>query len=779
MLRSALIFVAYLALAVVMTWPLALRLSTAVADLGDPLLNVWILDWDCHALTHAPWRIFQAPVFYPSKFPLAYSENLIAVAVVVLPFHLAGVPPIAVYNIAVLLGFALSAYAGYVLARMVTGNASASFIAGLLYGFIPYKLAHLQHLQILWSLWPPLLLAALLAYRRAPSWRNSSLIGAATVLSALTNLYYFIFGMLGLALALVLVAIAEGREARFWARLIAAMTVAAALLIPILLPYAIVAKDYDMRRGTGESLGNSATPADWLIAPDRSAVYGHVVDPARRQNERELFPGLMLLLLAAAAVVLTPPRESASAEPSSRAAPRWLDALIVFAAIVTWAGAVDDSSRLTTKFPAMVLTAAIVARLAIRFPRALGPGNLRGALRRSRYPLEMWIAALWIGIGVLGSLGLNAYFHSFLFQYVPGFRATRVPARWAMIAYTGLVPWAACGTAVLARSRRVVMALILALALIDVWPRIRWELAPVEISPVDRWIAEAKSGPLFFLPIDRLYLLYEYMLRSTLHHQPIMNAISGFEPPLHRALREQPLSDTTLDRLERNGYRFVVVRPDWCGPGIVSVYPWLERNLAMGRLAFVRHFDYAINGDWVFAVTRVEKQWQRFREPGAADAAGFTPDQELGRLLSGQQVYEGATFGQLFQPRPGVEVTGPLEVSGWALSPYGIRSVTVLVDAGRRRFSAALFARADVSARFPLLPQNPRPAFALVLPSRPRGVPESTDVQIEIVDGRGEATRLRDILITWRSAGLSPVHGRGAIPEPAGTATAPHAAPHR
>jgi hypothetical protein len=740
----------YAAVAVVTTWPLALRLTTAVADLGDPLLNVWILDWDCHALTHAPWRIFDAPLFYPSKVPLAYSENLIAVAAAVLPFHLAGVPPIGVYNIAVLLGLTLSAYAGYVLAQVATRNAqpAASFIAGLLYGFVPYKLAHLQHLQILWSLWPPLLLAALFAYRRAPSRRNAAFVAASIVLGAMTNLYYFFFGMAALGLALVTMTIAERRDRRFWLRLFAALAIAGALLIPILRPYAIVSKDYDMRRGYGESLMNSATPADWLIPAHRSLVYGKIADPERRQNERELFPGLVVLFLAACALLYTDRSPLAvgrlpSGQRPTATGQRFLDALIIVAAIATYVGAVADNDFLTTKFPATVLVAAIVARLAVR-------GTLRGALERSRFPLEMWIAAVWIVVGVLGSLGLHAFFHAFLFQYVPGFRATRVPARWAMIAYAGLVPWAAWGAAAVARSRRTVAALLVALALVDVWPRIRWEMAPVEVSPVDRWIGEAKAGPLFFLPIDRLHLLYEYMLRSTAHHQPTMNAISGFEPPLHRALRSQPLSDVTLDRLERNGYRFVVVRPDWAGAEVLAIYPWLRQNLANGRLAFVRRFDYAMNGDWVFAITRVEKQWTRFRAPDVRDAAGFTPDQELQRLLAGQTVYAGATFGQLHQPSQGTEVKGPLEISGWAMSPHGIRGVNVLLNAGRRRFTAPLFPRADVTARFPWYPRTPHPAFALVIPARPPGVGEETDVQIEIVDGRGEATRLRDVLITWQ-----------------------------
>src|SRR2546423_15337847 len=96
-----------------MTWPLTLRLTTAVADLGNPLLNVFIIDWDCHALLHAPLSIFDAPVFYPSKYPLAYSENMIAIAAAVLPFHAAGVPPIGVDNPAGPLGLTPFAVARY------------------------------------------------------------------------------------------------------------------------------------------------------------------------------------------------------------------------------------------------------------------------------------------------------------------------------------------------------------------------------------------------------------------------------------------------------------------------------------------------------------------------------------------------------------------------------------------------------------------------------------------------------------------------------------------
>jgi len=122
---------------------------------------------------------------------------------------------------------------------------------------------------------------------------------------------------------------------------------------------------------------------------------------------------------------------------------------------------------------------------------------------------------------------------------------------------------------------------------------------------------------------------------------------------------------------------------------------------------------------------------------------------DLQRLLTGKPVYAGNTFGQLHQPRSGDEVNGALEVSGWALSPHGIREVSLLVDAGRRRIPLPLFPRADVTALYPWYPKTPNPAFAAVVP-RPRGIPEETDVQVEIIDGRGEATRLRDVLLTWK-----------------------------
>src|SRR5438093_1960092 len=112
--RGLLLFALFLAMAIVLTWSMAVRLETTVSDLGDPLLNAWILNWDQYAWTHGH-AVYQAPLFYPAKDPLAFSENLFGIAAVMLPFYLAGLPPLVVHNLAFLIGLAFCAYGASVL----------------------------------------------------------------------------------------------------------------------------------------------------------------------------------------------------------------------------------------------------------------------------------------------------------------------------------------------------------------------------------------------------------------------------------------------------------------------------------------------------------------------------------------------------------------------------------------------------------------------------------------------------------------------------------------
>src|SRR5437588_7271588 len=175
----ALAAVLFAALAIAMTWPLAANLGSAVAWPGDPFLNIWILDWDWWATFHQPLSLFQANAFYPARLPLAYSENLYGIAVVLFPFRALGVPPIAAYNVAMLLGYAFSGFGAYALGRYVTGSWWAGIAAGIFYAFVPFRITHAAHVQHVWAGWLPILIVALLHYKKQPTWPRATLFGFA------------------------------------------------------------------------------------------------------------------------------------------------------------------------------------------------------------------------------------------------------------------------------------------------------------------------------------------------------------------------------------------------------------------------------------------------------------------------------------------------------------------------------------------------------------------------------------------------------------------------
>lgn len=581
MKRELAAFGIFLAVSVAFTWPLALHLDSAAADRGDPLLTAAILEWVGHALLHAPLSLYDFPIYHPGRFALAYSENLIGIALLLLPLRMFGLSALAVQNLALIVGYAFSAYGVYVLARLVTRRVAPSILAGILFAFGSFMVSHVQHIQIVWSGWLPLLLAAVLAYWRAPGGRQAALLGAAFLMNGLTNVYWLMYGGVLLLVTVAFLALAEPRRGRrFWLPLAGALAIASVLLVPLLLPYQIVADEYGMRRSTSDSRGGSASLTNWLVPSSRNALYGSVPDPALHLDERELFPGILMLFLAAAAWrsrarVPTP-------EMAVRRTPLILDLAIATFAIFTLIATIQD--RITAgrfsfsgaDVPAMITLILLLARF---FP------EVRNRMRTSRFTLEEQAAALWILFGFVASLGWNAFLHPFLFRVLPMFRATRTPARWAVAADIGLAVWAAMGAvALLERTnrKRVVTALLLACAILELRPRIRWDLLDPHVAPVYRWLAREKPGVVLELPVLAHGVPYEYILATAIHRNPILNGASGFEPPLHELLRTKEdklqYDDAFLDAAVRNGCAIVVVHESRLSPERrAAILPMLQR----------------------------------------------------------------------------------------------------------------------------------------------------------------------------------------------------------
>src|SRR5258708_5752429 len=281
---------------------------------------------------------------------------------------------------------------------------------------------------------------------------------------------------------------------------------------------------------------------------------------------------------------------------------------------------------------------------------------------RSRFSLEAWAAAVFIIIGFAGSFGVRFFFYEFLFRRVPIYQSLRIPARWAVIAYTGLSVWAALGVVALLANRssawrRALIVLLLALAFVDVLPRIRWDYGAPPPAGVDLWLNQQQSsiqGSVLHLPMSNNAVQYYYLLSATAHHVPIMNGVSGFEPPLHWKLREageqHRFDDDYMDTVEGNRCALIIVHADWLGDQTPGLIVWLRRQLQRRRLAFVRRFDHLVQGDYVFAVTKNEHAWPALRGNDSVDGAGRIPDENLLRFLAGPPTYNASTFGLIDRP---------------------------------------------------------------------------------------------------------------------------------
>jgi hypothetical protein len=123
--------------------------------------------------------------------------------------------------------------------------------------------------------------------------------------------------------------------------------------------------------------------------------------------------------------------------------------------------------------------------------------------------------------------------------------------------------------------------------------------------------------------------------------------------------------------------------------------------------------------------------------------------EDLAAFLRGEPTFSEATFGHLDSPAPDARVTKPW-FEGFAFSPYGIREVNLLFNNGAIREPTSPLADDQALRRaFRWYDATAHPRFGRAFDRRPPGVRPNTDVQVEIIDGRGRRTLLEDRWISW------------------------------
>jgi hypothetical protein len=294
------VVVTFLALTALITYPQVTQLGTSVPYHSDPYFSMWRLAWVAHAIRTDPRALFEANIFYPAHDTLGYSDAMLLPGAAAAPLFWAGMNPVLIYNLALLGAFALSGYAAFLLARVLTGSVTGSIVAGVIYAFAPYRFCHYMHLELQFVFWTPF--ALLLVHRivAAGRMRDGVLLGLTLAAQLLSSIYVGVFALTYAAVLMpALLVLTGARQVR---RFLVPTMVGAMLTIAIVTPY-MVAYGHAARgvglRSLDEVRVYSASMTNYLSAPAISRLYGWTASTDRSwADEMNLFPGLLACALA-------------------------------------------------------------------------------------------------------------------------------------------------------------------------------------------------------------------------------------------------------------------------------------------------------------------------------------------------------------------------------------------------------------------------------------------------------------------------------------------------
>ena len=504
----------YLIAAVIFSWPLARHSSSVLVALepkGDSQLNLWILGWDLQTLfAHPSWlltgRIFDANIFYPAPGTLAYADHLLLQALAVGPLYGVTHNLALCYNAIYLCSLVLSAWAMYAFVRSITGNTASALVAGLIWGFCPYRFSQLSHLQLQPLYWMPLTMFWFHRLALERTRRAAVGLGSAIALQAVSSIYYAIIGGVGLVIGGVLLAWPTKcwRDRRWWSRLMLATAITIVIVAPAAWPYWRAQQREGFGRNLYEASHGAAVPADYLKAPPINFLFGRTgwLRPApprpgetplpRNGAERDLFPGFVVLALAIAGLVCV---------------------------------------------------------------RA-----------RSSRPFVTSLAAMGVA-GFVLSLGPNGWrtLYVFLYEHVYGFQIMRASSRFSVLVFFALAGLAGLGVQSVSRlaepvrerkrtpSRAAALiagGTVLAIGIEFLNGVLELVPPPPTHTAIGHWLATAtRPGAVVYLPLSLDIDNTSVMVASLEHRRPIVNGYSGQRPTFYEALVQAMSGFPSVDAL--------------------------------------------------------------------------------------------------------------------------------------------------------------------------------------------------------------------------------------
>lgn len=500
------VWVYFTALAVLMTWPLALRMGDSiVGSIGDNIYFVWMIGWVKRALFDLHTNPFNVWFLnYPEGWSLAYTEITPAQLLLAVPFSLLGGPTFG-YNAALLLTFILSGVSMFLWVRHLTGRWEASLVAGTIFAFLPYRFAHflIGHLNLTGTQWFPIYFWGFcdLLQAREFRWKPALLAGVGLGLIALTSQYYLYMSLLISAFMAFVYLIFLNRKQltsrSFWKGVGAAVLAALPLVGVAVAPFVLLAQQGGLPdRNLGIVRMYSASPTDFFLPSTDHFLWGRWIGTHFNRDvwvEGTLYIGAVALVLAL---------------------------------IAWWRRKQSGQAHLML----MLLWGA-----ALAFLLAMGT-DFHWLSQPVTLTLPEFLARLLHRSGEV-PLALPGYF---LFLHFPFYAKLRAFMRFGIFVLVFSSAAAGLGTAWLLKEKvghkaALLTALLLALVILDFYPGPYTTFAKVEARPVDAWLAnQPGKGALVQFPFSEEED-QEQTYYTLFHGKPYVGGFFNAFPPVQYA----------------------------------------------------------------------------------------------------------------------------------------------------------------------------------------------------------------------------------------------------
>ena len=294
-------FVVCLLLALLHTWPIARSPAHESLDVNaDVDILAWTLSWIARAIVTQPLTWIDGNIFAPEPHVLLYTDPILVPALMGAPVRWLGGSPILTFNLVLVAGLTLTAWAGWLVAWRWTGSFAAALVAGTLLAFNGHLLTRLAHIPAahIWGV--PLTIWLTDRILERPARNDVFLLPVVVLATAVTSAYTL--ALVGVCVGASLAIGVAYRRWRSVALIVVGSLAGLVLASPVLWPYMRFAAT-GVGRPIEQVADFSATLSGYLTSV--SHVHAGWTSVFFRDDLNVFFAGVTAIVLAVLGAIST------------------------------------------------------------------------------------------------------------------------------------------------------------------------------------------------------------------------------------------------------------------------------------------------------------------------------------------------------------------------------------------------------------------------------------------------------------------------------------------